>query len=117
VVADAVADGLIARSGAKTAEGETAGVGAEEPLAEWERELLQGDADAAAVQATGGDAATEGTPAAEATGASSEGAETPAETQPPASDEPAEPGGSQAPTEATPEQPAEDQPAQSDDPA
>jgi small subunit ribosomal protein S2 len=76
VVADAVADGLIARSGAKTAEGETAGVGAEEPLAEWERELLQGDADQAAVAATGGDTAApagDGTvPAAEATGASSE---------------------------------------------
>ena len=69
VVADAVADGLMARSGAKT-EGE-ATPGAEEPLAEWERELLQGDADKAAVQATGGDATT-GTPAAEATGASSE---------------------------------------------
>src|SRR5687768_3933500 len=35
VVADAVAEGLIARSGAKT-DGEAA-VGAEEPLAEWER--------------------------------------------------------------------------------
>ena len=54
VVADAVADGLIARSGAKTGEG-AAEIGAEEPLAEWERELLQGDADQAAVQATGGD--------------------------------------------------------------
>ncbi len=81
VVADAVADGLIARSGAKTGEG-TATPGAEEPLAEWERELLAGDADKAAVQATGGDAAasTE-TPAAEATGASSEGADSPAEPQ------------------------------------
>ncbi|HEY0950187.1 30S ribosomal protein S2, partial [Nocardioides sp.] len=39
VVADAVADGLIARSGAKTGEGEST-PGAEEPLAEWERELL-----------------------------------------------------------------------------
>jgi len=80
VVADAVADGLIARSGARTGEGEDAGVGAEEPLAEWERELLQRDADAvetAAVQATGGDATTEQTPAGEATGASSEGVEAP----------------------------------------
>ena len=39
VVADAVAEGLIARSGAKTGEGAEAG--AEEPLAEWERELLR----------------------------------------------------------------------------
>ena len=43
VVADAVADGLMARSGAKTGEAETgAELGAEEPLAEWERELLAG---------------------------------------------------------------------------
>ncbi len=83
VVADAVAEGLIARSGAKPTEGAEA-VGAEEPLAEWERELLGGDAEKAAVEATGGDAATE-TPASEATGAASEGsadevkAEAPAE--------------------------------------
>ena len=72
VVADAVADGLIARSGGKT-EGD-AQPGAEEPLAEWERELLEGDADKAAVAATGGDAdkAAEETPAAEATGAAAE---------------------------------------------
>ena len=56
VVADAVAEGLIARSGAKT---EGADRGAEEPLADWERELLYGDAEKAAVQATGGDAATD----------------------------------------------------------
>jgi small subunit ribosomal protein S2 len=106
VVADAVADGLIARSGAKAADGEGEAIAAEEPLAEWERELLQRDAEAveaAAVQATGGDAAastpastsetaaapeptdasgtpeTPAAPAAEATGASSEGVEAPAE--------------------------------------
>jgi small subunit ribosomal protein S2 len=56
VVADAVADGLIARSGAKTGDGDAAGIGSEEPLAEWERELLQGDAEQAAVQAAGGEA-------------------------------------------------------------
>ena len=49
-------------------------MGAEEPLAEWERELLAGDADKAAVAATGGDAATE-TPAAEGTGAAAEATE------------------------------------------
>ena len=73
VVADAVAEGLIARSGAKTdtaASGDA--VATDEPLAEWERELLQGDADKAAVAATGGDQATADTPAAEATGAASE---------------------------------------------
>jgi small subunit ribosomal protein S2 len=74
VVADAVAEGLIARSGVKTEAGAEAPVGAEEPLAEWERELLGGDAEEAAVAATGGDTTTDA-PAAEATGASSEGAE------------------------------------------
>ena len=70
VVADAVAEGLIARSGSKPSEGAGA-VGAEEPLAEWERELLGGDAEKAAVEATGGDATAEA-PASEATGAASE---------------------------------------------
>lgn len=65
VVADAVAEGLMSRSGAKTAD-------AAEPLAEWERELLAGDAEKAAVEATGGDARTDDTPAAESTGAASE---------------------------------------------
>ena len=74
VVADAVAEGLIARSGVKTDGAAEAAVGAEEPLAEWERELLGGDADKAAVAATGGDTATE-TPAAEGTGAASEAVE------------------------------------------
>jgi len=50
VIADAVADGLIARAGTATtdekpaAEGAEA-VGAAEPLAEWERELLEGKPD------------------------------------------------------------------------
>ena len=69
VVADAVAEGLIARSGVKAGDADET-VGAEEPLAEWERELLTGDADKAAAAATG-DAAAE-TPASEATGAASE---------------------------------------------
>jgi small subunit ribosomal protein S2 len=75
VVADAVAEGLIARSGVKTGEGEAAVPGAEEPLAEWERELLGGDAEKAAVEATGGDATTAEAPASEATGAASEAPE------------------------------------------
>ena len=98
VVADAVAEGLIARSGLKT-EGE-APIGADEPLADWERDLLTtteadkteapaAEAPAAetaeptvaeavveaAVEATGGDSATEDTPAVEATGAASEAAD------------------------------------------
>ncbi|HJQ04566.1 MAG TPA: 30S ribosomal protein S2, partial [Nocardioides sp.] len=44
VVADAVAEGLMARSGVKTDGAEN---GAEEPLAEWERELLEQPAEAA----------------------------------------------------------------------
>jgi small subunit ribosomal protein S2 len=44
VVADAVADGLIARAGAARGEEKPAGAGlaADEPLAAWERELLEG---------------------------------------------------------------------------
>ncbi len=84
VIADAVAEGLIARSGAKT-EGEPT-PGAEEPLAEWERELLGGEAAEVAVEATGGDASTD-EPASEVTGATSEGAEAEATVE--AAEEPA----------------------------
>ena len=50
VVADAVAEGLIARAGAASGDEKPSGdrLGTEEPLAEWERELLQGSASAAA---------------------------------------------------------------------
>lgn len=61
VIADAVADGLIARSGAKT--GDAAG-STEEPLAEWERELLGADDSAAATT----EAPATDAPAAEAAG-------------------------------------------------
>ncbi len=46
VVADAVAEGLIARAGAASVDEKPAGnqLGTEEPLAEWERELLEGSA-------------------------------------------------------------------------
>ncbi|HET7387247.1 MAG TPA: 30S ribosomal protein S2 [Nocardioidaceae bacterium] len=66
VVADAVADGLIARSGAKTGAEDGESVGAEEPLAEWERELLSGEADTAAVKATEGQPAESSAPVAPA---------------------------------------------------
>ncbi|MCM3514194.1 30S ribosomal protein S2 [Nocardioides sp. P86] len=95
VVADAVAEGLIARSGAKTgAESATA----EEPLAEWERELLAGDAEKAAETATASDATAEA-PASEATGASSEGAESAevAASAEPAAEAPAETETAEAP--------------------
>jgi small subunit ribosomal protein S2 len=56
VVADAVADGLISRAGAATSGDEKPATGAEEPLAEWERELLEkkdeAPAEAAAADAT-----------------------------------------------------------------
>ena len=97
VIADAVADGLISRSGAKT--GTDAGVGADEPLADWERDLLQGQdgekVEQAAVAATGGDTATEATPAVEATGASSEATEAPA----PAAEAPTEAAATETPAE------------------
>jgi small subunit ribosomal protein S2 len=46
VVADAVAEGLIARAGAAPGDEKPAGnqLGTEQPLAEWERELLEGSA-------------------------------------------------------------------------
>ena len=54
VVANAVAEGLIARAGAATGDDKPAGgvPGAEEPLAEWERELLVGSGNPTAAAAT-----------------------------------------------------------------
>jgi small subunit ribosomal protein S2 len=64
VFADAVAEGLLARGGAKTGEEEAgAELGSDEPLAEWERELLT--TTDAPVDATDAPAADEA-PAAEA---------------------------------------------------
>ncbi len=107
VVADAVADGLIARSGAKSGDEDAAGIGADEPLADWERDLLQGQegekVDKAAVAATGGDTSSEDTPASEATGASTEtAAAKQAETEAQGA-----PAGTTAPAETTAETPAE----------
>ncbi|MCY9787837.1 30S ribosomal protein S2 [Nocardiopsis sp. EMB25] len=85
VVADAVADGLLARSGASGAEAAGEEKAAEEPLAEWERELLEGKGEAASTEAAA--------PAAE----------TPAEA-------PAE-AAAEAPAEAAADKPAEETPA------
>jgi len=71
VVADAVADGLMARAGASNGEdkpaapGESGELGAEEPLAEWERELLEHKVSAAeaAPEASAAEAAPEASPA------------------------------------------------------
>ncbi|MFI1413931.1 30S ribosomal protein S2 [Streptomyces sp. NPDC020707] len=96
VIADAVAEGLIARSGAgKAAEGDKA---AGEPLAAWERDLLEGGekkADETAAEA----------PAAEAPAAEAEtpAAEAPAEA--PAAEAEA-PAAAEAPAEAEAEKPA-----------
>ncbi|WP_230084292.1 30S ribosomal protein S2 [Nocardioides marmotae] len=99
VVADAVAEGLIARSGGKAAAEGTPT--AAEPLAEWERELLGGDAEKAAVEATGGDAASTDAPASEATGASTEAAASDAAaaaaTDEPAAEQAAEPAAAVGP--------------------
>lgn len=70
VIADAVADGLMSRGGAKTGD-ETPGqeLGAGEPLAEWEKELLAGNtasADAAAPKADTAAAEADEVPAAPA---------------------------------------------------
>ncbi|HEY7720331.1 MAG TPA: 30S ribosomal protein S2 [Pedococcus sp.] len=76
VIADAVADGLIARSSGKSGE-PAEGVAGDEPLAEWERELLGGDAAAAAGEAApeaGETAAADAPAAAEAEAAVPEAA-------------------------------------------
>ncbi len=117
VVADAVAEGLIARSGVKAGTDGAEAVGAEEPLAEWERELLGGDAEKAAEAATSApaeEAASEATGAAteavEATEATEAVTEAPATaTEEPAAEEPAaeEP----AAEEPAAEEPAAEEPA------
>ena len=86
VVADAVADGLMARAGAANGEdkpaapGESGELGAEEPLAEWERELLEHKASAAdaAPEATAAASAAADATAAEAPAADATAAEAPA---------------------------------------
>ncbi|MFE9682497.1 30S ribosomal protein S2 [Streptomyces sp. NPDC006285] len=83
VIADAVAEGLIARSGAgKAAEGDKA---AGEPLAAWERDLLEGGekkADETAAEAPAADA-----PAAEAETPAAEAEAPAADAEAPAADE------------------------------
>ncbi|MFJ7267741.1 30S ribosomal protein S2 [Streptomyces sp. NPDC099050] len=80
VIADAVAEGLIARSGAATGDSKPGEKAAAEPLAEWERDLLEGDKKAdsdesveaaaapaeAAVETPAVEAEAEAAPAAEA---------------------------------------------------
>jgi small subunit ribosomal protein S2 len=79
VVADAVADGLIARAGAAPSGDEKpAAVGVAEPLTEWERELLESKAEApeaAAAEAAPAEAAATETAAPEAAAAEAAPAE------------------------------------------
>jgi ribosomal protein S2 len=92
VVADAVADGLIARAGAAAGEEKPAApadgvLGAEEPLAEWERALLEGrpaDADGTgAANGTAGESApAESAPAESAPAESAPAESAPAESAP-----------------------------------
>ncbi|MFF3211499.1 30S ribosomal protein S2 [Streptomyces sp. NPDC002886] len=65
VIADAVAEGLIARSGAATGDSKPGEKAAAEPLAEWERDLLEGEKKADDAEAAPAEAAVE-TPAVEA---------------------------------------------------
>jgi small subunit ribosomal protein S2 len=87
VVADAVAEGLVARAGVKTGQ-EAAGeeLGAEEPLAEWEQELLGSAAtDRSSAGADGGPAVSPSTSPSQRTGAS------PVESMPVAANEVSDP--------------------------
>ena len=86
VIADAVAEGLIARSGAATGDSKPGEKAAGEPLAEWERDLLEGDkkadeapaADAAAAPAAEAAPVADEAPAAEAEKPAEAAAEAPA---------------------------------------
>jgi small subunit ribosomal protein S2 len=95
VVADAVADGLIARAGRAAGEEKPQGdgqLGAAEPLAEWERELLEGrtthgSPDAAApAPAAGGQDVTEAAATAEPSAAEGGGPAQPAAESEPGQD-------------------------------
>lgn len=82
VIADAVAEGLIARSGAATGDSKPGEKAAGEPLAEWERDLLEGekkaDGDEAATEGESAEAPAAEAPAAEAPAAEASAAEAPA---------------------------------------
>jgi small subunit ribosomal protein S2 len=117
VIADAVADGLLARAGAATGDEKPAGaeLGTDEPLADWERELLEGEtkteAQAAATPAVETPAAA--TPAVETPAAETPAVETPA-AETPAAETPA----AETPVAETPvaETPAAEAPAAAAEP-
>jgi small subunit ribosomal protein S2 len=126
VVADAVADGLMAREGQRTGDEAVVGaeLGADEPLAEWEKELLAGSpqASAAVDAATAAEPAAApaaedsapDVPAAEAPVAEAPAAEAPA-AEPsvePAADEAAEAPAAEAPAAEPSVEPAADEAAE-----
>ncbi|MGR4884137.1 30S ribosomal protein S2 [Streptomyces sp. LARHCF249] len=79
VIADAVAEGLIARSGAATSDSKPGEKAAAEPLAEWERDLLEGDKKADdAAEAAPAEAAAETVEAPAADAPAAEAVEAPA---------------------------------------
>lgn len=82
VIADAVAEGLISRSGVNT--GDKGDKGAGEPLAAWERDLLEGEKKAEEAPAAEAPAAAEAEVAAEAPAAEAPAAEAAAEAEAPA---------------------------------
>jgi small subunit ribosomal protein S2 len=100
VVADAVADGLMSRSGAGDGDEKpsTDGLSVEEPLAEWERELAQSaDGTPAEIEATDGEAPVITEPATATEAAATNGTEAAPAEAAPAEAAPAE----AAPAEAT----------------
>jgi small subunit ribosomal protein S2 len=100
VVADAVAEGLIARAAAAQGDEkpEPGALGTDEPLADWERELLQGETAATetASAASAETAAADAAPAAEAPAAEAPAAEAPA-AEAPAAEAPAAEAVAEAP--------------------
>ncbi len=82
VIADAVAEGLMARSGAREAGAEQ--VGADEPLAEWERELLEGaKAQTGGTEGAKAETAAEAAPVEAAAGQEAQAAAEQADAAPP----------------------------------
>ncbi|GLW26980.1 30S ribosomal protein S2 [Microbispora amethystogenes] len=81
VIADAVADGLMTRAGAGRGDEKPAGVAAAEPLAEWERELLEAPAAEAPAAETAEAPAAETAEAAATEAPAAEAAEAPAAEQ------------------------------------
>jgi small subunit ribosomal protein S2 len=127
VVADAVAEGLVARSGQQAAATEGAEVAVGEPLAEWEKDLLVGDAEKApaAAEAPAEAAPATETPAAEATetpateAPTAEAAEATEAAETPAAEAPAAEAPAAEVTEAPAAEaaPATEAPAESETPA